>query len=149
MIALLQRVAQASVEVDHMVVGSIDAGLLIYLGVVDGDGEAEVAQLVEKIVNVRIFDDEEGRFDRSLLDTTGAVLLVSQFTLAGSWRKGRRPGFDRAMAPERARPVVERFGEALREAGCEVETGVFGAHMMVTSVNDGPVTFVLDTENPR
>lgn len=148
MIALVQRVTSASVTVEEETVGAIDGGFLLYLGVVEGDRESDIEKLVEKIVSFRIFDDEKGRFDRSLIDVGGAVLLVSQFTLAGSWKKGRRPGFDRAMTPEQAAPMVERFGDALRAKGLAVAAGRFGAHMKVASVNDGPVTFVFDTDNP-
>lgn len=145
--ALIQRVTQASVTVDGELVGSIDRGLLILLGVSDQDGAAEAAHLADKIVNLRIFSDEAGKFNRSLLDVGGAALVVSQFTLFADTRKGRRPSFAHAAPPERAAPLVDHFCALLREYGIIVATGRFGAAMQVMLVNDGPVTIWLDTDD--
>ncbi|MEM0915256.1 MAG: D-aminoacyl-tRNA deacylase [Planctomycetota bacterium] len=144
--ALLQRVSHASVSVDGETVGEIDEGLLILLGVGEGDTDAELDTLANKIVHLRLFRDERGRFDRSLLDTGGGALVVSQFTLYADCRKGRRPSFTGAARPEVASPMCDRFAERLRELGVSrVETGVFGASMQVSLLNDGPVTVWLDT----
>ncbi|MEM9251638.1 MAG: D-aminoacyl-tRNA deacylase [Planctomycetota bacterium] len=144
--ALLQRVSHASVSVDGETVGEIGEGLLILLGVGEGDTDAELDTLANKIVHLRLFRDERGRFDRSLLDTGGGALVVSQFTLYADCRKGRRPSFTGAARPEVASPMCDRFAERLRELGVSrVETGVFGASMQVSLLNDGPVTVWLDT----
>jgi D-tyrosyl-tRNA(Tyr) deacylase len=144
--AVIQRVSHASVRVDGRVAGQTGAGLLVLLGVADGDGDAAAERLAGKVARLRIFENDEGRFDRSVLDTGGAVLVVSQFTLiADSKRqKGTRPDFSGAARPEVAEPVYERFCGTLRELGVPVETGVFGARMQVELVNDGPVTVILD-----
>jgi D-aminoacyl-tRNA deacylase len=144
--AVIQRVSQAAVQVEGRIVGQIGPGLLILLGVGAGDGPDEVALLADKIVQLRIFADDEGRFNRSLLEVGGAALVVSQFTLYANMRKGRRPSFIEAAAPELAAPLVEAFAEELRARGLEVATGVFGANMQVALVNDGPVTIMLDSE---
>ena len=143
--AVLQRVSEASVTVDGQVVGRCGPGLMILLGVGPGDGEAEARLLAEKSAHLRIFADETGRFNRSLLDSEGGALVVSQFTLYADTSRGRRPGFTYAAPPEVAAPLVERFCEALRALGVPVETGIFGANMQVALVNDGPVTILLDT----
>ena len=140
--AVVQRVARASVRPG----GSIGAGLCVLLGISDGDDEATAERLAGKITRLRIFADEEGRFDRSLLDTGGSALVVSQFTLIADTAKGNRPSFAAAARPEAAKPLYERFCAALRELGVEVATGVFGATMEVELVNDGPVTILLDAE---
>jgi D-tyrosyl-tRNA(Tyr) deacylase len=137
--AVVQRVARASSTPG----GSIGPGLVVLLGIAAGDDEADVIRLAEKIARLRIFQNQEGRFDRSLLDTGGAALVVSQFTLVADTAKGNRPSFSHAARPEVAEPLYGRFCEALRELGVTVETGVFGAHMDVELVNDGPVTIVL------
>ena len=137
--AVVQRVAHASVTPG----GSIGAGLAILLGIADGDTEDAVVRLAEKIARLRIFANDDGKFDRSLLDTGGAALVVSQFTLIADTAKGNRPSFSGAARPEVAEPLYERFVETLRAVGVEVATGVFGAHMQVELVNDGPVTIVL------
>ena len=147
--AVVQRVSQASVEVEGRVVGQIDGGVLVLLGVGAGDGAAEAALLAEKIAHMRIFPDQEGRFNRSLLDVGGSALVVSQFTLYADTRRGRRPSFSTAAAPELAEPLVEAFVAALRQRQVAVATGVFGAHMHVALVNDGPVTIILDSETFR
>ena len=146
--AVIQRVSRASVRVDGAVAGEIGAGLLVLLGVASGDAESESARLAEKVARLRIFEDDDGRFDRSVLDTGGGILAVSQFTLiADSKRqKGTRPDFSKAAGPEIAEPLYERFCQALRELGVPVQTGVFGARMAVSLVNDGPITLVLDIE---
>jgi D-tyrosyl-tRNA(Tyr) deacylase len=127
--------------------GEIDAGVLVLLGVAQDDNTAQAERLAGKIARLRIFGDESGRFDRSLLDVGGAALVVSQFTLIADSRRqrGTRPDFHRAARPEVAEPLYERFCEALRELGVHVETGVFGAKMQVELLNDGPVTLILDT----
>lgn len=145
---VLQRVERASVEVDGQTVGTIGAGLMVLLGVAKGDTHAHADYLADKILNLRIFSDEEGKMNRSVIDSGGGILAVSQFTLYGDCRKGRRPSFDEAAPPELARPLYEYFVERLRCGGLRVETGMFQASMKVSLVNDGPVTFVLTTE-PR
>jgi len=144
--ALLQRVSQASVTVDGQVVGQIGRGLLILLGVGQDDSEAQVKTLSEKIAYLRIFEDEAGKLNRSLLDVGGEVLVVSQFTLYADVRKGRRPSFTDAAPPAIAEPLVERFKAALAEYGLTVASGVFGASMQIDLRNEGPVTIWLDTE---
>ncbi len=143
--AVIQRVARASVEVDGTIVGKIGPGLLVLLGVAREDGESDARYIADKILGLRIFSDDEGKMNRSLADCGGSVLLVSQFTLLGDTAKGRRPGFERAAPPELARALYEKVADDLRAQGAPVETGVFGAHMAVELVNDGPVTFVLDS----
>ena len=147
--ALIQRVTRASVEVDGRIVGQIRNGLLVLLGVARGDTEADLAYLVEKIPALRIFSDEAGKMNRSLAETGGGLLAISQFTLLGDTRKGRRPGFDQAADPPTARRLFEQFVAALKEkTDLTIETGVFGAHMKVELVNDGPVTFIVDSKGP-
>ncbi|MCR6687674.1 D-aminoacyl-tRNA deacylase [Pseudoxanthomonas sp.] len=144
MLALIQRVSRASVEVDGQVVGEIGPGLLALVGVQPGDGDAQVARISQKLLGYRVFVDEAGRMNRSLGDTGGGLLLVSQFTLAADTDSGMRPGFSTAAPPAEAEPVFNRLLESCRQrhAG-RVETGRFGAHMVVSLVNDGPVTFLL------
>jgi D-aminoacyl-tRNA deacylase len=144
--ALLQRVSRASVTVDGRVVGQIGRGFLVLLGVGQGDGEAQVKMLVDKIVYLRVFEDDEGKMNRSLLDVGGEALVVSQFTLYADARKGRRPSFTNAAPPAVAEPLVERFNAALAAYGLKVEEGVFGAYMEVELINNGPVTIWLDSE---
>jgi D-tyrosyl-tRNA(Tyr) deacylase len=143
--AVLQRVSQASVTVGDEVVGAIGRGLLILLGIGVGDSEAEARLLAEKTANLRIFADEEGRFNRSLLDIGGEALVVSQFTLYADTRRGRRPSFSNAAPPEIAAPLVDVFASELRRLGVAVNTGRFGAMMRAALVNDGPVTILLDS----
>jgi D-aminoacyl-tRNA deacylase len=142
--AVIQRVSRASVRVDGDVAGEISAGMLVLLGVVEHDGDAEADRLAGKIARLRVFENDDGRFDRSLLDTGGAVLAVSQFTLIADTDKGNRPSFARAAEPGEAERLYERFCASLRELGVAVRTGVFGARMEVELVNDGPVTIVLE-----
>jgi D-tyrosyl-tRNA(Tyr) deacylase len=143
--AVVQRVSEARVRVDSAIVGEIAHGLLVLLGVTGQDTAADVTYIATKIRELRIFADEQGRMNRSLQDTHGAVLLVSQFTLYGDCRKGRRPSFDAAAPPEMAKALYDDVIRTLRDAGVSVETGVFQAHMMVELVNDGPVTLLLDS----
>ncbi len=142
--ALLQRVTEARVTVDRAVTGEIGAGLLVLLGVSKLDTEADAEFVAQKVLNLRIFEDEQGKMNRSLIDTGGAMLVVSQFTLYGDCRKGRRPSFDDAAPAEEARALYEHFvAEARRSV--RVETGVFQAHMSVSLINDGPVTLIVET----
>jgi D-tyrosyl-tRNA(Tyr) deacylase len=141
---VVQRVSRASVGVDGRVAAEIGPGLLVLLGVAAGDGEADAARLAGKAARLRVFENEDGRFDRSLLDTGGAALVVSQFTLIADTAKGNRPSFAGAAAPDAAAQLYEAFCAALRELGVPVATGVFGARMAVELVNDGPVTVVLE-----
>ena len=141
--AVIQRVTRGAVRVDGRVAGEIGAGLLVLLGVAEGDGESDAGRLAERIARLRIFANEDGRFDCSILDTGGAVLVVSQFTLIADTAKGNRPSFAGAAQPEAAERLYERFCAALRDLGIAVEQGVFGARMDVELVNDGPVTIVL------
>ena len=143
--AVLQRVTEARVEIDHQVAGAIGKGLLILLGVAKGDTQSDADWLLEKIVNLRIFEDASGKMNLSVLDTQGGLLIVSQFTLYGDTRKGRRPGFDQAARPEDARGLYEHFVERARATGLEVATGVFQAEMAVHLCNDGPVTLICDS----
>jgi len=142
---VIQRVTEASVTVDNQVVGKIGSGLLVLLGIGTDDQLATATLLAEKIANMRIFADDEGRFNRSALDVGGAALVVSQFTLYADTRRGRRPSFAAAAPPEIAMPLVDAFVAALRARGMTVATGIFGAHMHVALLNDGPVTLVLDS----
>ena len=145
--ALIQRVTTASVTVDQQIVGQIDDGLLILLGVGQNDSEIEMKNLVHKIVHMRIFSDEEGKMNRSLIDISGKALVVSQFTLYADTRKGRRPSFIDAAPPALAEPLVERFKETISTYGVHVAGGIFGAHMQVNLLNDGPVTIWLDSND--
>ena len=144
---VVQRVARAAVRVDGEVRGEIERGLLVLLGVEAGDGAADAERLARKVARLRVFENEDGRFDLSLLDTRGGTLVVSQFTLVADSRrqKGTRPDFSSAARPEAAEPLYERFCNALHALGVPVETGVFGARMQVELVNDGPVTIILET----
>jgi D-tyrosyl-tRNA(Tyr) deacylase len=144
--AVVQRVSRAEVRVEGRLVGGIGRGLLVLLGVAREDTPDTGKVLAEKIANLRIFDDDQGRMNRSLLEAGGAVLCVSQFTLYGDCRKGRRPSYDRAAPPEAARELYESFVESLRALNVKVETGEFRAMMDVELVNDGPVTLLLDSD---
>ncbi|CAB3394386.1 D-aminoacyl-tRNA deacylase [Kyrpidia spormannii] len=143
--AVVQRVSRAEVRVEGERVAHIGKGLLVLIGVSRQDGEADAVWLAEKLAGLRVFPDDAGKMGRSVLDVGGAVLSVSQFTLLGDCRKGRRPDFTRAAPAETALPLYERVNAHLREKGVRVETGVFGAHMDVELVNDGPVTLWLDS----
>ena len=141
--AVVQRVSEARVTVRGERAGEVGSGLCVLLGVARGDTAANAQRLAEKVARLRIFEDDEGRFDRSLLDVGGEALVVSQFTLLADTAKGNRPSFGEAAPPEEAEPLYEAFCAALRAEGVEVATGVFGARMAVELVNDGPVTIVL------
>src|SRR5579862_293740 len=143
--AILQRVTRASVEVDGAIVGEIGAGLMVLLGVTKTDTAANADALMTKIVNLRIFADEAGKMNRSLIEAGGAMLVVSQFTLYGDCRKGRRPSFDAAAPAEQARALYEHFVATARATGIKIETGVFQASMAVSLVNDGPVTLIVES----
>ena len=147
--AVVQRVRRAAVEVDGETVGAIDQGLLVLLGVTHSDTVDQARWLAAKIAGLRIFEDDQGKMNRSVSEVGGAVLVVSQFTLYGDCRKGRRPSFDAAARPEAARDLYEVMVEEVRRLGLTVATGVFQAHMGVSLVNDGPVTLILDTEAGR
>jgi len=139
---VIQRVSRAEVRVDGEAVGRVGVGLAVLVGLEHGDGEDQLERAARRVATLRIFSDDEGRMNRGLDEIDGAVLAVSQFTLAGSIRKGRRPSFDRALAGEAAEPLFNLFVELLRREGVTVETGIFGALMDVELVNDGPVTLI-------
>jgi len=144
---LLQRVSSGSVTVDDQIIGEVGLGYVLLVGVREGDTEAEADKLADKVVNLRLFPDEVGKFDRSLLDVGGGALVISQFTLFGDAKKGRRPSFIKAARPETASPLCDTFAEKLRGLGVtSVATGRFGAAMRVALVNEGPVTLWLDTD---
>ena len=150
--ALIQRVSEASVSIDGQVVGAIGPGFLVLLGVSRYDTDEDASYIVSKVVNLRIFSDDEGKFQSSAIDIGAELLVVSQFTLYGETRKGRRPSFTLAAAPNEATRLFERVVALFKETGLKVETGTFQAHMAVALVNDGPVTLMLDTadrERPR
>ncbi|HTM56417.1 MAG TPA: D-aminoacyl-tRNA deacylase [Pirellulales bacterium] len=143
--ACIQRVTQARVSVDGQVCGEISAGMLVLLGVATGDTEVDARQLAAKLVALRIFDDEQGKMNRSLEDVAGAMLVVSQFTLLGDCRKGRRPSFVEAAQPEVAERLYQEFVSVATQLGISVATGKFREHMLVSLVNDGPVTLVVES----
>jgi D-tyrosyl-tRNA(Tyr) deacylase len=143
--AVIQRALASNVSVDGRVVGSIRRGFVVLLGVGQDDGEAEAAFMADKIANLRVFEDAEGKMNLSLLEVGGEVLLISQFTLYGDCRKGRRPSFIDAAPPEKADSLYQRVADLLRERGIPVSTGEFGAHMLVSIQNDGPVTILVDS----
>jgi len=145
--AVIQRVKEASVAVEGKIVGAIGVGLLVFVGIESTDGDEDLAWLANKLPALRVFEDEEGRMNRSLVEASGGILLISQFTLFGNLRKGTRPSFNRAAAPEFAREFYERFLRALEVAlGKPVPTGIFGAMMDIRAAHDGPVTLMLDTK---
>lgn len=143
--ALLQRVTKASVTVDERTIARIGTGLVLLIGIASSDTDEDARYLLGKAVNLRIFPDDQRRFDVSAMESKAALLLVSQFTLYADTRKGRRPGFTSAAPPEQAQPMFERFVRMARETGLQVETGRFQEHMLVEIHNDGPVTIMLDT----
>ncbi|PLX95540.1 MAG: D-tyrosyl-tRNA(Tyr) deacylase [Desulfuromonas sp.] len=143
--AVLQRVSQADVQVDQRVTGAIKQGILVLLGVAQGDNDSDVDYLVDKMINLRIFEDSDGKMNLSLLQIGGKVLAVSQFTLLADCRKGRRPGFSAAAPPQEADALYQAFVARVRQRGVEVECGVFQADMQVSLINDGPVTLLLDS----
>ncbi|MDE5415036.1 D-aminoacyl-tRNA deacylase [Alkalihalobacterium chitinilyticum] len=142
---VLQRVSEASVTVNEEVVGKIGSGLMLLVGITHEDTVEDVQYLTDKIVNLRIFEDDEGKLNLSLLDVGGQILSISQFTLYGDCRKGRRPNFMGAAKPDVAEPLYEAFNEQLRQKGVQVETGIFGAMMDVQLINHGPVTLIIDS----
>jgi len=142
--ALIQRVAYASVKVDNRVVGKINKGLLVLLGVQKGDAHENADFLSKKICNLRIFEDDNGKMNKSLSDVGGEMLIVSQFTLCGDTSRGNRPGFENAALPDEAKRLYEYFSDLVRNNGIEVQNGIFGADMKVELLNDGPVTFMLE-----
>jgi D-tyrosyl-tRNA(Tyr) deacylase len=144
--AVIQRVTKASVEVEKKIVGEIASGVLVLLGVSSDDQTMDADYLADKIINLRIFNDEQGKMNLSLLDSKGAMLVVSQFTLLGDARKGRRPSYIEAAAPEKANALYEYFVAQVRGKGIQVETGIFQAMMQVSLINDGPVTILLDSK---
>ena len=144
--ALIQRVSRARVTVDEKVVGEIGRGILVLLGVGMGDGEAQVKSLADKIVHLRIFEDDEGKMNRSILEVGGQALVVSQFTLYADVRRGRRPSYTNAAPPSLAEPLVEGFKSAIASYGLTVADGIFGAYMEVELLNNGPVTIWMDSE---
>jgi D-tyrosyl-tRNA(Tyr) deacylase len=146
--AVIQRVDRAWVTVDWACVGKIGRGWLVLLGVARGDGDADAAWLADKLLNLRAFDDEQGKMNRSVLDVKGGILVVSQFTLLGDCRAGRRPSFTDAAEPAEAERLYVLFADLLRPTGLDIATGVFRAMMKIELVNDGPVTFVLDSRKP-
>lgn len=142
---VIQRVLESSVRIDGRVVGEIGRGYMVLCGVEDGDTQDDLRYCVDKTVNLRIFEDDAGKMNRSILDVGGAILAISQFTLHGDARHGRRPSFIRAARPEQAVPMYEAYCQGLRDAGIHVETGVFQADMKVSLINDGPVTILIDS----
>ena len=147
MIAVLQRVTTGKVKIGDRIIGDIDNGLVILLGVHRDDKEDDIIFLADKVIGLRVFDDNNGKMNISLQDAEGSVLVISQFTLCGDWRKGRRPSFTKAADPDKGKLLYDGFINAVRSRGINVETGEFGAAMEVSLVNSGPVTFVLDTHD--
>ena len=147
MIAVLQRVTTGKVKIGDRIIGDIDNGLVILLGVHRDDKEEDIIFLADKVIGLRVFDDNNGKMNISLQDAEGSVLVISQFTLCGDWRKGRRPSFTKAADPDKGKLLYEGFIDAVKSRGINVETGEFGAAMDVSLVNSGPVTFVLDSHD--
>lgn len=143
---VVQRVKRAKVSVDDKTIGQIDHGIMLLLGVEEDDEEKDLEYMCDKVANLRIFEDEEGKMNKSILDVCGSLLVVSQFTLLGDARKGRRPSFIQAARPEKAVPMYEKFIENMIKSGLKTQTGEFGADMQVELVNDGPVTILLDSK---
>lgn len=141
---VLQRVSRATVRVEQRKITSIDKGIVLLIGIGKGDEALDLPQLAQKVVELRIFEDQAGKMNRSLRDVEGEILAVSQFTLYGDTKKGRRPSFSKAASPQEAKPLFDAFISALKAKGVPVKTGVFGAMMEVELVNDGPVTFILE-----
>jgi D-tyrosyl-tRNA(Tyr) deacylase len=143
--AVIQRLTQGQVHIDGKITAAIGKGLLVYLGIGKGDSESDAAFIADKIANLRIFEDADGKMNLSVRDVGGAVLIISQFTLYGDCRKGKRPSFDPPARPDVAEKLYDHTIKLIRDSGLVVETGIFAAHMHVTSTNDGPVTFILDS----
>lgn len=144
--SVIQRVTKAKVSVNEEVVGKIDNGLMILLGIEDNDEVKDIEYMVDKVINLRIFEDEDNKMNKSVIDTGGSILAVSQFTLLGDARKGRRPSFINAAQPEKATPLYELFIKKIKEKNINIEQGIFGAEMQVELINDGPVTILLDSK---
>ena len=150
MIAVIQKVSEAKVEIENKTTGQIGTGLLVLLGIENEDGEEDISWLSRKVVNLRIFDDENGVMNKSLIDVGGDILLVSQFTLHASTKKGNRPSYIKAARPEIAIPLYDKFRSALEvDLGKKIQTGEFGAMMQVSLCNDGPVTILIDTKDKK
>lgn len=143
--AVIQRVSRASVEVNGATVGAIERGFLVYAAAAADDSETDLQYIADKVANLRVFEDDAGKLNRSVLEVSGAVLLVSAFTVLADARKGRRPSFDSAAAPAVAEPMLQRLAAELAKSGMRVETGQFRAHMLVESINDGPICVLLDS----
>ena len=143
--AVIQRVTEAKVEVDGETIGQIQNGLLVYISVGKGDGDKDVQFVADKLANLRIFPDQQDKMNLSVKDVGGSILLVSNFTLHGNCQKGRRPGFDAAAEPKQAENLYEKLINFIRQSGINVQTGIFAAHMHISSINDGPVTFILES----
>lgn len=144
--SVVQRVTKAKVSVEEEVVGKIENGLMILLGIEDNDEIKDIEYMVDKVINLRIFEDEDGKMNKSVIDTGGSILAVSQFTLLGDARKGRRPSFINAALPEKAIPLYELFLKKIQEKNINIQQGIFGAEMQVELINDGPVTILLDSK---
>lgn len=143
---VIQKVSSSNVKINNEVVGSIDKGFMVLVGITDSDNKTIVDKMVDKLINLRIFEDENDKLNLSLLDVKGSILSISQFTLYANCKKGRRPSFIEAAKPDISKPLYEYFNQQLKEKGVMVETGVFGAMMEVSLVNDGPVTIILDSK---
>ena len=143
---VIQKVSSSNVKINNEVVGSIDKGFMVLVGITDSDNKMIVDKMVDKLINLRIFEDENDKLKLSLLDVKGSILSISQFTLYANCKKGRRPSFIEAAKPDISKPLYEYFNQQLKEKGVMVETGVFGAMMEVSLVNDGPVTIILDSK---
>jgi len=144
---LVQRVRHASVEVDGAIIGNIEQGLLLFVGIAPNDGVSDLEWMSSKVLNLRVFEDDAGKMNRSVLDVQGGILAVSQFTLYGDARKGNRPSFTDAARPEIAEPLYNQFVEKLRQSSLNIQTGRFAAHMQVELINDGPITLMLESPN--
>lgn len=147
--AVIQRVSEASVKVDGKTAGEIAKGLMLLIGIQDDDGKEDADWLVQKILNLRIFGDEEGKLNLSLMDINGEILCISQFTLIADYKKGNRPSFIKAARPELAIPLYEHFKNEISRSGLKTESGIFGANMKVSLINDGPVTIVMDSKTKQ
>ena len=143
---VIQKVSQSSVKIDGKIVGAIEKGYMVLVGITNGDDETLVEKMVDKLVNLRIFEDENEKLNLSLMDIKGEILSISQFTLYANCKKGRRPSFLDAAKPEISKPLYEYFNKALENAGVHIETGIFGAMMKVSLINDGPTTIILDSK---
>ena len=141
---IVQRCTNAKVDIDNKTVGSIDKGMMLLVGFTDGDNSTNIDYMIDKVINLRIFDDENGVMNKSLLDINGSILSISQFTLYGDASKGRRPSYIKALSGEKATLLYDEFNNKLKEKNVHVETGIFGADMKVTFTNDGPVTIILE-----